>query len=230
MMRRLLLIGALSYAPAMIADPSGARGGRVSWGRLVTESNAWIVHEANDPALADFIRQQTSLNLDSAVHPANSASLEALCEYPFIFTNNLTDVRSAARLDNIREYLRRGGFIYIDRCVNLSFSLEQEEFYRRHIALFQRLLPGSEVRLLTDDDAIFRCYFDELSNPVPIPGTHSGIYGVFDGGRMVMLLSLANYQCGWPNTPTRRNRGMRMIANIYVYAMTRGTGDNAVSK
>jgi hypothetical protein len=199
-------------------------GGKVAWARLVTESPSWTVHQANDPLLADFIRRQSTLNLDPRCYPADSGQLTDLSNYPFIFTNNLTDVHSPARLANVREYLRRGGFIYIDRCVNLSFSLEQELFYRRHIDLINRLLPGCKIRELSREHEIFRCYFSIQRDVRAGTGGsgHDGIYGVYDEGRMVALLSLANYQCGWPNSRDQGHAKMEMIANIYVYAMTSG--------
>lgn len=217
----------LSGIPGAQAEP---RGGRVGWGRLVTESSSWSVHSPNDPVLAAFIRDHTSLNIDPTCYPASPAELTQLCAYPFIFTNNLTNVHRAQSLANLREYLRRGGFIYIDRCVNLFFSLEQELFYARHIQLFSLFLPGSEVRELSEDHEIHHCYF--TLPPVDRGSStrnHSGLYGVYFEGRMVILLSCANLQCGWPNSPTRSALSQQQIANIYVYAMTRGAGSAAPS-
>jgi len=106
--------------------------------------------------------------------------------------------------------------------VYLSFSLEQETFYERHIALFAQFLPGSEVRELADTHPINHCYFSTgPKNRGSSARNHSGMYGVFDGGRMVALLSNANFQCGWPQSHDRGAASMKMIANIYVYAMTR---------
>lgn len=194
----------------------------MAWARLVTESSSWKVHQANDPLLADFIRRHSTLNLEPKCYPADSGQLVDLCGYPFIFTNNLTDVHSPERLANVREYLLRGGFIYIDRCVNPRFSLEQEPFYRRHLDWFKRLIPSCTIRELPRTHEIFRCYFS-IKGDVRAGtggGHHDGIYGVYDQGRMVALLSLANYQCGWPNSADHGVNRMEMIANIYVYAMT----------
>jgi Domain of unknown function (DUF4159) len=198
------------------------RGGRVGWGRLITESSSWSVHAGNDPILAAFIRSETSLNIDPTCYPVDPQELEKLCAYPFVFTNNLTNVHDPQRLDNLREYLKRGGFIYIDRCVNLSYSLEQEPFYARHLELFSRFLPGSEVREIPEDHPIYRCYFNMPASKIHGPRIgHNRIYGVYFDGRMVALLSLANFQCGWPNSSNRRANDLQMIANIYVYTMTR---------
>ncbi len=223
-LRLLVLLGLLGLS-AFAADKAEPRGGRVGWARLVTESASWTVHRDNDQDLAVFIREQTSLNIDPTFYSADATELDSLCGYPLIFTNNLTNIRSTSRIDNVREYLRRGGFIYIDRCVNLSFSLEQETFYERHLAFFAKLLPGCQVRELPSNHQIYRCYFNVKSAVSPTENNHCGIYGVYDGGRMVALLGLSNFLCGWPNAPDRRIRGQQMVANIYVYAMTRGQGD-----
>lgn len=208
--------------PLFLHAAEAPRGGRVGWARLITESSSWTVHNGNDPLLAEFIREKTSLNIDPTCYPVDPRDLEKLCAYPFVFTNNLANIHATKTLDNLREYLKRGGFIYIDRCVNLSFSLEQEDFYHRHADLFARFLPGSELRELPPTHEINRCYFtsDTLAQRTARGHGHSGIYGVFYEGRMVVLLSNANLQCGWPNG-NNREPAMQMIANIYVYAMTR---------
>jgi hypothetical protein len=198
------------------------RGGRVGWARLVTESGSWSVHSQNDPILARFIHDHTSLNIDPRCYPVDPADLNALCTFPFVFTNNLTNVHRPQRLANLREYLRRGGFIYIDRCVNLSFSLPQETFYDRHMALFASLLPEAKIRELSADEPIFRCYFDVTARARDGSHTgHDGMYGVFLDGRLAVVLSNKNLQCGWPGAPARQMSGMQTIANIYIYAMTR---------
>jgi Domain of unknown function (DUF4159) len=230
----LLLVTLLGISSAGTrAAETGAvsRGGRVGWARLVTGSSSWSVHDGNDPLLAKFIREQTSLNIDPTCYPVEPATVEKLCAYPLIFTNNLTNVRDAKHLENLREYLRRGGFIYIDRCVNVNFSLEQEPFYERHLALFAQFLPGAEVRELDDAHPINRCYFTTPpKNRGSSARNHSGMYGVFDGGRMVALLSNANFQCGWPQSRDGGAGSMKMIANIYVYAMTRAEEPPAPAK
>jgi hypothetical protein len=225
---RALAASALFARGAAAAAEGTPRGGRVAWGRLITENSSWSVHEGNDPLLAQFIRDRTSLNIDPNCYPTDPAKLDELCRYPFIFTNNLANVTDPRRLANLREYLRRGGFIYIDRCVNLAFSLPQETFYARHLALFARFLPESEIHELPDNHEIFACYFGlDAAERTELHRhrveVHNHLYGVFVEGRMVALLSLGNLQCGWPNSSLKQQAAMKEIANIYVYAMTRAS-------
>lgn len=227
------MVGLLVVVPALLgAKPKSAssQATDVAWGRIVTDSRSWSVHQGNDPQLVRFIREQTTLGIDPTCYPVNPQKLEDLSRYPFLFTNNLTDVRREESLANLREYLRRGGFIYIDRCVNLDYSLQQELFYGRHVAFFRQLLPSCTVRELKRDHDIFGCYFSIADRLRDRRGVgHDGIYGVYAEGRMVALLSLANYQCGWPQARDHGAEQMKMIANIYVYA-TLGEPEPAAMK
>ena len=210
----------------------GPLGGRVAWGRLVTGSWSWTVHSANDPLLARFIREHTSLNIDPTCYAADPARLEQLCAYPFIYVKDLWHIRDAGDLRNIQEYLRRGGFICVDPCKAVLNAADVAAFPRQQAQWFTRLLPGCAVRELPDDHEIFRCYFtvriDDLFPPQMLAQGATkppriGMQGVFLGERMVAVICDSGLECGWTPTPQRVTGCKEMIANIYVYAMTRSS-------
>jgi hypothetical protein len=201
--------------------------GRSGWGRLITSSPYWTVHREQDPTLASFVRSETNLKIDPTCYPVDPGDLDRLCHFPLLFTNNLADVRDPRKLLNIREYLYRGGFIYIDGCVNANATPDGQLFLREHLGLFPHLVPGSEVRRLTADHPIFSSYFKlaeaELDSIGPNgsdrwAGVPPGLFGIFDDDRMVMLFSLDHLQCGWPESAHKQWLATRQIANIYVYA------------
>lgn len=204
------------------------RGGRVAWGRMITQSAYWNFHSDRDPSLARFIRKETTLNIDPTWYAVNPSNLEQLCRIPLIYVKNLSDVRREADLQNIREYLRRGGFLCIDACSTPPRTPDMEVYFRTNRDILQRLIPGAEVRSLPETAAIYHCYFGvQRADLYPpgnrsSPGEHQGLYGVFDGKRMVGVISMYGLECGWPETPARQPGCMKMIVNIYVYAMTRG--------
>ncbi len=211
--------------------PNEIRGGRVGWARLVTPSVHWQRHAHADPTLSNFIRAQTSLNIDPQWYSADPASVQRLSVYPLIFTNNLTDVRDPRQRANLGEYLRRGGFLVIDSCINLTVTPDPDRFLAQHTALMRELMPGSQVRPLLPTHAIYRQYFPMRETPPhsyfqqrydPKWAKHS-LYGVFDGERLVVVISLSGLQCGWDNfgPPGHAAECMKMLVNIYVYAMTR---------
>ena len=203
------------------------RGGRVGWGRLETSNSIWAIHSDHDAQLAAFIQEQTSLNIDPAWHSVKADEVEQLCTYPLIYAKDLSDLRES-ELVNLGEYLRRGGFLLIDPCSARVRSMD--DYLQRHREIFVRMLPEMEMQKLPEDHPIFGCYFkvtkenliteDMLRLGAPRP-TDSGTYGVYYRGRMVTVLTTVGLECGWPNTPQRIPGCMKMIVNMYVYAMTR---------
>ena len=229
---RLTLFLAVGFLFACVAHGTEApRGGRVGWARIITSSTAWRRHAEADPRLTQFIRSQTSLNIDPTWYSADPNSVEQLCNYPLLYTNNLTDVTDATQRRNLQEYLRRGGFILVDACINPTITPDPDLFLERHIALMKIIAPDAEVRRLPPTHDVYRQYFTITDTP---PHTfmddvsdqrwsHHGLYGVFENGRMISIITLSGLQCSWSSHPERAHATtcMQMIVNIYVYAMTR---------
>jgi hypothetical protein len=204
------------------------RGGRVAWGRMKTKSPYWNFHTDRDPMLASFIRKETTLNLDPTWHAVDPARLDELCRIPFIYVKDLAFVPGERERQNIREYLKRGGFLCIDACSTPPRTPDMEVYLRTNRDILQRLISGVEILRLPETHAIYHCYFSvQRSDFFPLPtGTprtreHEGLYGVFDGKRMVGVISMYGLECGWPESPARKPGCLKMIVNIYVYAMTR---------
>jgi len=223
---------------ALLADglgeaPSPPRGGRVGWARLITPNPAWNRHAAADATFTAFIRRETSLNIDPTWYSVDPAKLDRLCAFPLIFTNSLTDVQNPRQLENIAEYLRRGGFLLVDACINTAVTPDPDQFLKRHVETFTRLFPQAIIRPLPSEHEIYGCYFAIKETPphsymdsIYSPQWHRhGLYGVFDGGHMIALLSLSGLQCGWwgAQHPNNATECMEMAVNIYVYAMTRSS-------
>jgi hypothetical protein len=226
--------GSVPIAPMLAGSSAPAvetRGGRVGWARLVTPSEHWQRHARADLTLSNFIRSKTSLNMDPQWYSANPATVEQLCVYPLIFTNNLTDVRDAQQRKNLGEYVKRGGFLLIDSCINNGVTPDPDRFLAQHTALMAALWPSARVLPLPPTHAVYRQYFAMRDTPPhsymqqrydPKWARH-GLYGVFEGERMIVLISLSGLQCGWDNygPPGHAEECMKMLVNIYVHAMTR---------
>jgi hypothetical protein len=219
----------LGLASSLATEAPAARGGRVGWARLISPSGQWNAHSDRDPDLARFIRTETSLNIDPVWHSVRPDDFTALCSYPFVYAKELVGVTSDGQRDNLQQYLQRGGFLCIDPCVNGWSLARRAGFVREHAAWFARAVPGSVVRVLPEDHALFRCYFavkvDDLFTPDMLRAgarkpDDSGIIGVFLNERLIAVISTDGLECGWPQTPQRTPGCMKMIVNIYVYAMT----------
>lgn len=212
------LIGTARAANAGGPPPLVASSG---WARLLTPHREWEFHRDREAQLVDFIRQDRSLNFNTRLGVADPASLADLCRYPFIFTFDMTMISDPRQWANIREYLYRGGFLYVDNCVHVSPDIKA---YRQdHLVRLTRLLPASEWRRLSNDHPIYRTRYpikpEQLPDDRNMPADQlRALYGVFDDNRMVALVSMAHLFCGWPENPWYVESCKKQMVNIYAYS------------
>lgn len=214
--------------PMIPTTPVSRSGG---WARLVTPSPFWSLHAEQDATVAEFLRREARLKLDAAGYSVNPANLDELATFPLIFTNSLAAVTDPVQLENIREYLQRGGFFYIEGCLDHRLNRSFTAFMANHLKLFEQLAPGAQARRFGPTHPIFRAYFpvEEAKLALIEPtvddqrwaGTPQALYGIFQQNRLISLISLAHLQCEWFTKPEKIPLCLRQIANIYVYAMTR---------
>jgi hypothetical protein len=229
----ILAIGLLLAGPASAAAPrdfSGI-GGPLAWARLKTESPTWDRHARADPRLLEFMRTNTGLHIDTRWHWANVENLDQMCQYPFLFSEGLHHVSDLQGLANLREYLKRGGFIFVDSCINTHVNPDPDAFLEMQIETLKRLLPDAQVDELKPDDKIYsicfvmndglpHTYMDNIYNP---DWAKHGLYTVHSGGRLVSMISLSGLQCGWDGMkpdPEHIRECMKMMFNIYAYVIT----------
>lgn len=229
----ILGFAAALWTPAGAQDAEDVlRGGRVGWARLRTNDDYWERHSETDGRLSSFIRNETSLNMDPTWYSVGTDDVHELCKYPFVFANSLAAVTEAPARANLSEYLKRGGFIVVDACINKTINPDPAQFLASNRAAFAALIPGCEIRVLPQDHEIYSCFFAIKQKP---PHTfhdakpdrrwaQHGLYGVYLNDRIVSLITLSGLQCGWSGVKAiRRDHArecMEMMLNIYVYAMT----------
>jgi hypothetical protein len=215
------------------------RGDRVGWARLKTPSPQWRRHAGSDPMLTRFFRDQTTLNIDPIWYVADADDLAALCLYPFLFSQGVDRVAGQTGRTNIAEYLRRGGFLLVDACHDSRVTPDFEEFLRQQIAFYSSALPEAQVVSLPPTHEVYRCHFEIpdgrpphtfMSNIYDAKKAAHGLYGVMLGQRLAGVISLCGWQCGWDHVTEYSSTApagtdvlcMRMVVNIYIYAMTQG--------
>jgi hypothetical protein len=229
----LALCLATAGATAQSSD-DGLRGERVGWARLQTPSPNWFRHSSGDPVLMRFLRNNTSLNIDPAWYTASVESLDEMCKYPLLFSQGIFVVTDPQGRSNIAEYIRRGGFLLVDSCINTDITPDPDIFLARHIACLAAILPEARVVALPPDHAIYHAYFQipggrpphtYMSNVFNPQWYKHGLYGIMIGSRMAGIISLSGLQCGWDRMIAPPNHDvacMRMLVNIYIYAMMQG--------
>ncbi len=237
---KLLGTGVVGFPmmPAWGTSFDELRADRVGWARLKTPSQWWKRHAETDPALMKFLQAKTTLNLDPVWRVADVEQLAQMCEFPLLFSQGVDTVQSESGRENIAEYVRRGGFLLIDACIDDRVTPDPDVFLARQKQLLSEVLPESRISKVPSDHAVYRCYFD-VPDGKP-PHTHTfyykrddprwtkhGLYEVRIGSRAVAILTLSGLQCGWARVGHPPPEGhdtacMHLLVNIYTYAMTMG--------
>ena len=238
---KLLCVSAVGtpVLPLLGADHDQLCGDRVGWARLKTSSPYWMRHSGSDPVLMNFFKEETTLNIDPAWYAADVNDLVELCKYPFLFSQGIGMIGEPAPRNNIAEYLRRGGFLFVDACCHPKVTPDFDEFLRQQIEFFSRTLPEARVVSLPTTHEIYSCHFQIPGGKPPhsfMAGIYDarkarhGLYGIMVGERMVGVISLCGLQCGWDHVtnnagtspPGHEQACMRMLVNIYIWAMMQG--------
>jgi hypothetical protein len=218
-----------------IAQPASDRfrGGKVEWTRLATANRYWDRHSNGDSVLLSLMRRHTALNIAREWRAVHANDLDALCAYPFVYAADAS-VLSDAEGNNLAEYLQRGGFLFIDACINHTINKDPIKFLERQMALLTKHWPEIRAVELDAKHEVFSIYFKfELGRP---PTTRSlGSWSMKSnyplrtlvvGDRVVGMISLSGLQCAWSGVGTKDNpsqpiEAMKMATNIYLYAMAR---------
>jgi len=238
-LRTMLAGAALAPGLACGGDFDHLRGDRVGWARLKTPSPQWKRHAGSDPILTRFFRDETTLNIDAAWYVAEAEDLTELCRYPLLFSQGVGVIASRRGQGNLAEYVRRGGFVLVDACHDVHVTPDFDEFLRQQTAFYSAVLPEAQVVPLPATHDVYRCHFQIpggqpphtfMDNVVDPRKARHGLYGVMIGSRMAGIISLCGWQCGWDHVteyPSPSPAGtdvacMRMVVNIYIYAMMQG--------
>ena len=214
------------------------RGERVGWARLKTPSPHWRRHAGSDRTLTRFFHDQTTLNIEPVWYEADAEDLDALCAFPFLFSQDVAAVASQKGRDNFAEFVRRGGFLLVDACHDIRVTPDFDAFLQRQIDFYAAALPEAKIVPLPASHAIYTCFFQIpdgrpphtfMSNVYDARKASHGLYGVMIGARMAGVISLCGWQCGWDHVeyPSPSGIGtdvacMRMLVNVYIYAMLQG--------
>ena len=233
---RLTLAFALAFVLSVQSLPAQTQdvrllGGKVEWARLKTEWPKWDRHAKGDPRLLRFIRNTVSMNIDTVWHAADVCDLQQMSAYPFLLSDGIQHVTHPIGILNLREYLKKGGFLFIDSCINTNYNPDPDVFLQAQLTTLQRILPDARIERLPDNHEIYRNCFDMkdglphtyMGNRYNPAWAKHGLYAVYSGNRLVSLISLSGLQCGWDSMnpdPEHVTKCMKMMVNIYFYAIT----------
>ncbi len=161
---------------------------------------------------------------------------DQIFEYPFLYAlemgRNGGPSFNDKEMDNLRQYLLRGGFMFID---DFWGTRQWDAFY----SSFSQVFPDREIIELSADHEIFRSYYD-IDGPQMIPAMgnpdnypeqdvdRASNHAILDDfGRVMVLINWnSDIGDGWEHTyhpgyPTRyANQAYQLGINYLIYSLT----------
>ena len=209
---------------------------RLKYGGQLTQRSSWRVDwPASDRNFIWQLRKQTNINANPR-EKIIEVGAEELFLYPFAYLLEVGSLRlSDAEAANLREYLLRGGFLFID-----DFHGEREwRLFHREL---KKIFPEREPVDIPMSHPIFRCFFT-IDKLVQIPGLRSLFSGrtyeridgypaycrgVFDDKNRLMMIIHFNSDLGdaWEHAAEDfypreySDMALKMGINAVVYSLT----------
>jgi len=173
------------------------------------------------PNLAKAINKQTDIKIPEK-EIILSLNDPEIYTYPFLFITGHGKIKfSKSELQNLKNYLWNGGFIYVDDDYGMDKHFREE---------LNKAFPKHELVQIPTDHQIYRVFY-ELPEGLPkihehYKGAPKG-YGLFLKGRLALFYTYnSNISDGWASrgvykdSETLREKALKMGINIYIYAMT----------
>jgi hypothetical protein len=152
-------------------------------------------------------------------------NMEKTNRYPFLFMTDENEfLLNQTQKNNLRDYIRRGGFLLMDDCVVGNGG---DFFYQSAYRLLEDVFGRNSVKNIPRDHEVFHNIYDLSEVGLPyIKGQDHGARGVFIGERLAVFLSSNDIHCGWCDAtfsefgPGKHELAIQMGVNIIMYAIT----------
>ena len=197
--------------------------------RLKYQSGDWDAVDERMPAnLLHSLVQYTTVPVDTKEKVVALDSAE-LFNYPFCYLSGHRLVQfSAAEKRNFTQYVRNGGFVFVDDCNHDIDGLFAKSFEQEMAAIF----GPKALRKLPKKHAIYSSFFkfdDPPTTSFELNGwgddiVHDYLSGIEIDGRLCVLYSNKDYGCEWDydwrNKRFLAEDNTKFAVNIVVYALT----------
>lgn len=202
-----------------------------TFARLRYESGNWDADPKMPSNLLNSLVEYTSIRVDPNEHIVDAHS-NALFNYPFIYMtgNKLVRFTEKERL-NLRQYLRNGGFMFVDDCNHDLDGTFAKTFESEIKTVLDS--PSETMRKLPAQHPLYHTFF---KFPEGAPATSHELNGWGDDivhdylraidvdQRIAVLYSNKDYGCewnyDWENKRFTTKDNTRFGVNIIVYALT----------
>ena len=216
--------------PAAQAEAAPAAADAFVFATARYESGDWNSAPLVPTNILHSLAQYTGLPVASAGAVVDLASPE-LFRFPFVFLTGHLPLRfSQQESANLKAYVERGGFIFID---DHNHDVDGG-FHKTATAEIRRIFGASSLKQIPNNHELYRSFFVFPEGP---PTTshelngwgdnliHENLFGVEVNGRIGVLYSNKDYASEW-NYHARNKRfnsvdNTRFGVNVAVYALTR---------
>jgi len=190
-----------------------------------------------DRHFAQAVRRLTRVHARSVEQPVNPDDTDDIFNWPWMVAGEMGDWKlTTAQAKTVREYLLRGGFLYMD-------DFWGPEEWDRFDETMKVIFPDRPIVDIEDKDAIFHTVYD-LDEKYQIlgqwalnrngymgqraAGTIARWRGIYDDKGRLMVTMTFNSDVGdsweWADNPTYPERfsalGIRLGVNYVIYAMS----------
>lgn len=181
----------------------------------------WYNDPSAVPNLMRYVKEKTGIATPEKEETVEASSPN-IFQYRFVFMTGHGNVCfTEAELENLRAYLKSGGFIYVDDDYGMDKSFRREA---------KRLFSGTDLVELPYSHPTFNIFFN-FPNGAPKTHEHDNqppqTFGVFYDNRLVLLYTYeSNPSDGWANPeihndpPEKREEALQFGTNIVLYAIT----------
>ena len=183
----------------------------------------WYANPSSLPNLLSEIGQRSTVRVSSRPAEVRLADPD-LADHPYLYLTGHGNLSLSDReVEELRNYIRNGGFLHADDNYGLDAS------FRREIA---RVFPDFELVDVPLDHPIYHVRY-ELPQGLPKIHEHDGLpaqgLGIFVEGRLAVFYSYqSDLGDGWEDRtvhgdpPEVREQAIRMGVNLFLYALSAG--------
>lgn len=221
----------LNVLAATGAVPTLSAGVGFTFARLRYASGNWDADPRMPSNILNSLVEYTSIRVDPNERVIDAGS-NTLSNYPFVYLTGNKMLRfTESERQNLRRYLRNGGFMFVDDCNHDIDGTFAKTFESEIKMILDR--PSEALHKLAKDHAIYRSFFEFKEGP---PATshelngwgddivHDYLQAIEIDGRLAVLYSNKDYGCewnyDWTNKRFAAKDNTRFGVNIIVYALT----------
>jgi hypothetical protein len=196
-----------------------------SWARLAMRAEGsergWEIAPEADLHFLSYLARNVGAMIPVEWHTADVENLEEMCLYPILFaTNDFAPILTSRGRANLREFMLRGGFLFLDDC---DGPTDHDQFFRRMRTELKRIMPDADLVELDSSHLIFNLRYQVPRLPL-VHGIWHPLNALVHKGRIVAVLTSTDLHCGWEghrgSEVDARKLAFELGANIVIYALT----------